>query len=456
MSHFRSLSNPIRALCRRACIILPMMLGLVLGTHAAAQQFCPMNLALIQPTADYDLTQNGGATVTHNRSGLTWMRCSAGQTWNGTTCQGTSSTLTWAAALVNAKNETSFGGGWRVPNITELRSIIESGCDSPAVNLSVFPATTENTYWSATTYAGDLSSTWNVNFALGDTGVSGKTLGQHVRLVRDGFAFGGFDAFGTVPDAPTIGTATAGNAQVTVAFTPPGNNGGSTITSYTATCGAQSNSGLTSPIVVSGLTNGVAVTCSVTATNDNGTSAASANSNSVTPLAFVALTGVKSRKTHATGTFDLNIATGVAITGAITVEPRVIGAGHLIVFQFDGPITATGTVTSVYRFAAPIGTPTAMASGNNVLVTLVGIPDIRRVTVALANVNAAGVNVSVSLGFYVGDVDSNRFVNTGDILQVKGASGSVTAANFRYDVNLAGLVNTADVLQVKGRSGPLP
>ena len=39
----------------------------------------------------------------------------------------------------------------------------------------------------------------------------------------------------TVPDAPTIGTATRGNGQATVAFTAPASDGGSTITSYTAT-----------------------------------------------------------------------------------------------------------------------------------------------------------------------------------------------------------------------------
>jgi len=46
-----------------------------------------------------------------------------------------------------------------------------------------------------------------------------------------------------VPDAPTIGTATASNGQATVTFTTPTNTGGSTITSYTVT----SNDGLTPP-----------------------------------------------------------------------------------------------------------------------------------------------------------------------------------------------------------------
>jgi hypothetical protein len=91
----------------------------------------------------------------------------------------------------------------------------------------------------------------------------------------------------TVPDAPTIGVATAGNASVSVTFTEPASDGGSAITGYTATCGSESASGATSPITVSGLTNGTPVTCTVLATNAIGDSAPSAESNSVTPVATI-------------------------------------------------------------------------------------------------------------------------------------------------------------------------
>jgi len=88
----------------------------------------------------------------------------------------------------------------------------------------------------------------------------------------------------TIPNAPTGVIATSGNAQVSVGFTTPASNGGSPITSYTATCGSQNASGAAAaPIVVSGLTNGVAVTCMVIATNAVGNSVPSASSNSVTP-----------------------------------------------------------------------------------------------------------------------------------------------------------------------------
>ncbi len=104
--------------------------------------------------------------------------------------------------------------------------------------------------------------------------------------------FSGSTPSGSVPDAPVIGTATAGNAQASVPFTQPASNGGSTIISYTATSSPGSITGTltqagSGTITVNGLTNGTAYTFSVTATNATGTSAASAASNSVTPTALV-------------------------------------------------------------------------------------------------------------------------------------------------------------------------
>ncbi|MGA2654157.1 MAG: fibronectin type III domain-containing protein [Terracidiphilus sp.] len=88
----------------------------------------------------------------------------------------------------------------------------------------------------------------------------------------------------TIPNSPTGISATAGNAEATISFTP-GSNGGSSVLYYTAVSSpsniAASSSG--SPIVVPNLTNGQAYTFVVTATNLAGTSANSSSSNSVTP-----------------------------------------------------------------------------------------------------------------------------------------------------------------------------
>ena len=95
-------------------------------------------------------------------------------------------------------------------------------------------------------------------------------------------------SFITVPDAPTIGTATkTGSTTATVSFTAPAFDGGATITLYTAidqtstTRGtlAQAGSGT---INLTGLTGNTNYTFRVFATNSVGNSANSAASNQIT------------------------------------------------------------------------------------------------------------------------------------------------------------------------------
>lgn len=94
-----------------------------------------------------------------------------------------------------------------------------------------------------------------------------------------------------VPDAPTAVSATPGNGQALVSWETPANDGGAVILSYTATATPSDKTCTASApnlsCIVTGLTNGVAYTFTVRASNALGASLASTPSQSVTPFASI-------------------------------------------------------------------------------------------------------------------------------------------------------------------------
>jgi len=121
----------------------------------------------------------------------------------------------------------------------------------------------------------------------------------------------------SVPSAPTsLVATTASQTSVSVAFTLPTNNGGSPITSYTATSnpGGVQTSSTSSPIIVAGLTPATAYTFTITANNSVGSSLASTPSNSATT--FTAGLGVVNL--GSASTFSILGGSAVNNTGAST------------------------------------------------------------------------------------------------------------------------------------------
>jgi hypothetical protein len=122
----------------------------------------------------------------------------------------------------------------------------------------------------------------------------------------------GYEAFASTtytlfvaPGAPTGVSATVANAQSVVSFTAPASNGGSPITSFTvtATPGTHTATGPASPLTVTGLTNGIPYTITVTATNAAGAGPASASVNVMPalPVASVSFTNINPAVPSASG-----------------------------------------------------------------------------------------------------------------------------------------------------------
>ncbi len=192
-----------------------------------------------------------------------------------------------------------------------------------------------------------------------------------------------------VTNAPTIGLATAGDAQASVAFTAPISNGGSAITGYTVTSspGSLTGTGASSPIAVTGLTNGTAYTFTVTATNAAGTGLASVASNAVTPIGLQTISfanpGTQNFGTTPTLTATATSGLGVAFTSS-TPGVCTITSGGLLTFVTVGSCTinANQAGTGSYLAAAQVSrsfsvgasvasAPTGVsATGGNALATV--------------------------------------------------------------------------------------
>ncbi len=135
--------------------------------------------------APTDYIDNQDGTVTHTPTGLVWKRCAEGQDWNGSTCTGFGNGYTWneAKALTGT---VSFAGqtDWRLPERADLLSLVNYFQSSPAINTTIFPATSSSRFWTSSDYAPNPSYAWFVYFHQGDTYAYRKDDVYNVRLVR--------------------------------------------------------------------------------------------------------------------------------------------------------------------------------------------------------------------------------------------------------------------------------
>ncbi|MDB5238684.1 MAG: fibronectin type protein [Candidatus Parcubacteria bacterium] len=159
----------------------------------------------------------------------------------------------------------------------------------------------------------------------------------------------------TVPGAPTGVSASEGDSQATISWSAPASNGGSAITLYTVVSspGTFSTTTTSTSALIAGLTNGVAYTFTVAATNAIGVGATSSASSAVTPTA--------------TAPNISSVASGsVTSTGAVITWTTDILATSAVDY---GASTSYGAVTAVTDSPASATSHSVALTGLNACTT---------------------------------------------------------------------------------------
>lgn len=146
------------------------------------------SLAVAKCASEYDrekpdhlYTYNLDGTVTDGETGLMWLKCPLGTTWNpgvdnasasDDSCDGTVTKNSWDQILLLADAPTVAGySDWRLPNKKELASLMDIACSKPAINVTAFPLVDSllgGKVWSSTAAAHSASKAWGANYNDGD------------------------------------------------------------------------------------------------------------------------------------------------------------------------------------------------------------------------------------------------------------------------------------------------
>jgi len=126
-----------------------------------------------EETFPSSFTDNLDGTVTDNGTGLMWQQEDDNQARN------------WESALAYCEDR-DLGGhvDWRLPDVKELRSIVDNTRYNPAIDPVAFPGTNPTYYWSSSTIANYTPYAWSVLFDYGDVYRYDKTNTYYVRCVR--------------------------------------------------------------------------------------------------------------------------------------------------------------------------------------------------------------------------------------------------------------------------------
>jgi len=173
----------VRTTNTNASFVLGMLLILGMLTFSAYAQDCTKKLTSSKDSSHFDINQDG--TITDIDTGLTWQRCVVGQTWNGLTCEGQAKQVVWQDAMKQSvpTGQSNADKHWRLPKLNELAGIVDIHCQSPRINLDLFPATEAKPFWTTNNTPTGADEAYTLSFGREGVQRTSKAEKHYVRLV---------------------------------------------------------------------------------------------------------------------------------------------------------------------------------------------------------------------------------------------------------------------------------
>jgi hypothetical protein len=125
-----------------------------------------------RPDAPAERYTISGGTVLDAVTGLTWQQA-VDETGR-----------TWAEAKAHCSALDFAGGGWRLPSMKELQSLVDDSRASPSIDTEAFPDTPLDPFWTATAVVQTPGSAWRVSFVHGYTYDAANYYTYLTRCVR--------------------------------------------------------------------------------------------------------------------------------------------------------------------------------------------------------------------------------------------------------------------------------
>lgn len=170
----------------------------LLMSPIVANAVCSPNMVPSTPNDRFEvvLDANNDSTgvVRDLVTGLMWTRCPVGFSVVSSRCDvdNASDSATYLfnfeQALTKANTAVLGMTGWRVPNLKDLNSIVETACTNPAMNTDVFPLSSESNsaiVWSSSPLDVSSGKVWAISYGLGGLGSTNVGDPAYLRLVRD-------------------------------------------------------------------------------------------------------------------------------------------------------------------------------------------------------------------------------------------------------------------------------